>query len=301
MRRLGSVLLPTLLALSSCASAPSDPVFDEVMELLEADEVDHARIRELLDGEHACYGFPKPGNPRQRIGYVIAHDPRGRVPLWVSYHLTREYVDGAAHLGERPWLSPDPDLDPARLPRHADYDGSDFVPVPLVPEEDLRGRSAACEREGYRWGIAVPMRLEFRDGPWRELERQVRAWAREWGELWVITGPVYEYRNPRDPIVVDGQNWIVGAARCSDTLFLPGGIGKMRVAVPTGFFKVVVRKTRDGPDVLAFLLRQDGESPASTNLDALAASVERVEILTGLELFPRGDLGTAGVERAHRR
>jgi endonuclease G len=140
----------------------------------------------------------------------------------VSYRLTARHV---ALDSDRDLTRFQDDVLSFGWPTREDYRGSGFVPAPLAPPEDVRG--GLWPGDAYRYSNTVPQLPEFYRGPWLEFERAVRRVAQAYGEVWVMAGPIV-------PVVPQRTQ---GA----------GG-----VVVPSGFFKIVARRTPEGLDVAAF-------------------------------------------------
>jgi DNA/RNA endonuclease G (NUC1) len=52
--------------------------------------------------DHLKYGTPsRNGTILEREGYVLLHDSLKKVPLWVSYHLTRQHLQGTQERVDR--------------------------------------------------------------------------------------------------------------------------------------------------------------------------------------------------------
>ena len=82
---------------------------------------------------HLKYGTPSiNGKILEREGYVLLHDSLKKVPLWVSYHLTRQHLQGTQERIDR--FKPDPDLQVGKKAELSDYKGSGYdrghIPFP---------------------------------------------------------------------------------------------------------------------------------------------------------------------------
>ena len=54
--------------------------------------------------------------------YTTGHDGDLHIPVWTSYRITGEYVDGKEFIPrKRPWWTPDPDLLPDKRATDMDY------------------------------------------------------------------------------------------------------------------------------------------------------------------------------------
>ncbi len=106
------------------------------------------------------------------------------------------------------------------------------------------------------------------------------AWANKYGGVWIITGPIFDAADPRQPI---------------------GDAGEVPVAVPNALFKIVARNDPDShiPLVLAFIYPQEhpdfgpaGCSPPYPHHQFLVTIAE-IEAVTGLDFFDGLDLTAA--------
>lgn len=113
---------------------------------------------------------------------------------------------------------------------------------------------------------AVPQRGQFNKNPWLTLECFTGAWANQYKQVWIVTGPVFLSESP--------QRWLRSDVART----------KFPVAIPEALFKVVVRLDEAGSrDALAFLYPQTDPSYAAgpwSPSDYLT-SITRIESLTG--------------------
>lgn len=202
-----------------------------------------------------------------------------RVPQWVAYELRRLATPPRRRPRPSQWAT-DPDLFRRGL---AANDASYRFPAAVrarQPNGYVRGHLAMkwhAERQGPEAGRqthtvlnAVPQRADFNRGIWEDLECRTGAWADQYGQVWVITGPVFARRAPRA--------WLGETAR-----------GERRVAIPGALFKVVVRRTDegDGLAVLAWIYPQEDPAYRQPPWDhrRFLTSVDEVEAQTGLDFF----------------
>jgi endonuclease G len=117
---------------------------------------------------------------------------------------------------------------------------------------------------------AVPQRGRFNRTAWLALECRTGAWARKYGTVWVISGPIFDTGSAR--------RWLREPGRPS-----------MPVAIPDRLFKIVVRQKRggNGYEYAAYMLPQQDSSYAERTWDFTlwSTTVERIEHLTGLKFF----------------
>ena len=198
----------------------------------------------------------------RRLGYTVGHDGSLRVPLWVSYRLTRKYVEGRqfAPRSRLRWRA-DPDLPPGDRATDRDYIRSGYSRGHMAMQSDMRGRSEECERQAYLLSNIAPQRQRLNVGAWLALEGRCKRWAKRYGEIWIICGPIFDGPEPRR---LQGRR--------------PG-----RVAIPDGFYKIVVRHDMGRVVVLGFIMRHGADK--HTALGAFLASVDDIESLTGLDFL----------------
>lgn len=153
-------------------------------------------------------------------GYEALVDDSARVPLWVAYELTGPHVLGC--LQRKNNFHADAAL-PADGARPGDYAKSGYDLGHQAPAEDFSW-SADELSDSFSMANMAPQVPGLNRRQWERLEETVRAWALERGPLTVYVGPV----------LADGAKTI-----------------NRRVAVPSGFWKVVVDRD-DG--ALAFYM-----------------------------------------------
>ena len=204
----------------------------------------------------ASIGLPLTANAAEVLtytGFALKYNEQYEQAEWVAYQLTDDEVHGQydrsddfrADLNVRTG-SADP----------SDYRGSGFDRGHLAPAGDMKWSSAAM-RESFLMSNMSPQDPGFNRGIWRKLEEQVREWAEEDTELFVVTGPV----------LTDGPY---------------DQIGENGVAVPKRFYKVLLDYREPELKAIGFVLPN---ASSSLPLSAFAVTVDLVESLTGLDFF----------------
>jgi endonuclease G, mitochondrial len=123
-------------------------------------------------------------------GYAVRHSARSRTPLWSAEHLTRAHLEAARGLERENAFHEE-----ARLPAGTgasleDYARSGFDRGHMSPSADFW--TPEGQRGSFSLANMVPQAPELNRGPWEEYESAVRALARRRGELYVVTGPLFE-------------------------------------------------------------------------------------------------------------
>ncbi|MDB2607027.1 DNA/RNA non-specific endonuclease, partial [Zobellia sp.] len=137
------------------------------------------------------------------------------------------------------------------------YKGSGYDRGHLCPAGDRRFTKQAYDETFYTSNIS-PQDREFNAGIWNELEMQVRMWAKQYGEIFVVTAGVLE-RGLEE-------------------------IGEEDVDVPRYYYKIVARGSGDNLKILGFLM--EGKQ-SSKSLKQFSVSVDEIEKRTGIDFFQK--------------
>lgn len=181
--------------------------------------------------------------------FLLRHNNETRTPDWVIERLTEELVSGETARPDEPF-KPDKCVPASGSAVDAQYQRSLYA----------RGHQAASAdfninedwmRDTFVFSNAVPQEgAGFNSSIWSQFEKKVRDLARERGEIYVVTGPVYQDPRGKDIVVPEEQNpcgreirlpaldrkEICGGAKPSGpNLSCTDG-----VAIPAGLFKIIV-------------------------------------------------------------
>ena len=230
---------------------------------------------------HLPWGLPEPqclrpaAVPLYHREYVVCYDLSRKVALWVSYRLESNDLDGVTRLNA---FRTDPRVALDENPRCADYQSSGFQRGHLVPSADM-SRSRPTQANTFFLTNMAPQYGHLNSRAWGTLEDYVRAWAKKYGHVHVLTGSVFD----RDG---DGQPDALGQTRWTKP--------SKRVGVPSHFFKIVVREAPGGELItLAVLLpnKSKGLGKGETFLRQNLTSVARIRRASGTDFLP--DLSAA--------
>lgn len=220
---------------------------------------------ELAGNEHVRWGYPG-GRCTLLVKefYVVCSDLRRKVPEWVTYHLTRETLQGDAVRTDD--FRPDPELAPGERAELEAYRNSGYDRGHMAPAADFK-RSPAAMSATFLLSNMAPQRPNLNRRMWEHLERDVRQLAGAHGSLWIFIGALY----------LD--------AAAEHAVAPTDFIGAARVAVPTHFFKVILCEHASGThEMFAFLMPNHLE-PLTGQPRDYAVSVDRVEALSALNFF----------------
>lgn len=179
-----------------------------------------------------------------------------RLPAWVAYELTSGRLSRSDTVIEMEFR-PDPAI--LSSPGGELYESGDWLPVQFAPAADLDFSRDARSETHFTSNLA-PQLPGLSNLVWKALEEQVRDWTREFGHLYIVSGPIVQ-----QPV----QVWA----------------GPDKVAVPSAFYKVLLDLRNPHQKGIAFVI--PGQLQAGQPLESFARSIDEVEALTGIDFFPQ--------------
>lgn len=186
--------------------------------------------------------------------FSLSYVEKYEIPEWVAYRMTVHMLNRKKYPRDQDF-NPDPAIAEGSGHYH-DYKRSGYRRGHLVPSADMAWNKQAMDATFLLSNVA-PMREEFNDGIWLELEHNIRDWARKFEDVMVITGPVFS-----DPV---------------------DSIGNNKILVPRYYYKAVFTVKDKEPKVAGFLF--DQTSSSADRLDQFVVTIDSIEKITGLDLF----------------
>ena len=186
----------------------------------------------------------------RRKGYTTSYNRKTKQPDWVAWRLTKKHTygdyrrDSLEFLEDREVERPRATLD--------DYFRSGYDRGHMCPSGDNKWDEEA-QRQSFLLTNVCPQNHWLNKDEWNDLEIQCRRWARKYGQVYIICGPLFEGNDIKR-------------------------IGKNKVYVPTGFFKVVLANDRN-PKAVGYVFDNRSKS------NGRACSVDEIEALTGMDFF----------------
>lgn len=221
----------------------------------------HEDIRSVFvsESDNLEYGIPSCTESNEivvinRKGYAVGFDMRHRQPRWVSYRLTRKEVLDGINARRSDDFREDPLLPPGTVTLD-DYRRSGYDRGHIAPAADM-GWDAQAMSESFYLSNMSPQNPDFNRGIWMHLESWVRKEAVKHGSVVVVSGCIFGNSTNR--------------------------IGRSGVTVPEGYFKAVLDDSTP-VNAIGFLLQNKGSRKP---VMAFACTVDSVELVTGLDLFP---------------
>ena len=188
-----------------------------------------------------------------RKEYTVSYNKETKCPNWVAWELTSSHADGD-------------------FPRNSKYYEDEDVPLPRATNDDYRGsgwsRGHMCPAVDNKWDADAmresnlltnmcPQHASLNSGLWNVIERDCRKWAKAYGDLYIVCGPVLLNREHET-------------------------IGMNKVVVPEAFFKVILRLSPE-PAAIGFIVRNN---EGKKKKDQFVNTVDDVERITGMDFFP---------------
>ena len=188
--------------------------------------------------------------------YINRYDRDLRDPLWVAYRLKKEDVDHGVKREDS--FRSDPRLEYWERSDCADYKEGIFDQGHMVPSADMK-RSREAMASTYLMSNMTPQYCQFNRGPWQVLEELTRKWAIKYGEIWVISGTVFDRcgDNHRD---ADQIAWRMSGKR------------GMRVAIPSDQYKIIMRMDAGSYTAISFIIPNTSQNVPDNDMSNFIVS-----------------------------
>ena len=214
----------------------------------------------------------RPEQILKRKGYTTSYNSRTKTPNWVAWHLTKSHTYGS-HQRDQEVFTEDESVKAPRATDN-DYYNSRYDRGHMCPAGDNKWDQQAMT-ESFLYTNVCPQNHGLNKYEWNDLEILCRDWARKYGAVDIVCGPLYSS---------GGERFRVG----DNTPSQQKTIGRNKVWVPDAFFKVVL--CRQGrPKAIGFVYRNEGKKQL---MEDAVCSVDEVEAMTGIDFFPSLDDAT---------
>lgn len=223
-----------------------------------------AEVERVKKSPVTQYELPAPLTDRpeqilKRRGYTSSYNEKTKTPNWVAWHLTKAHTYGD-HQRKNEVFFEDESIEREKRATDNDYYNSRYDRGHMCPAGDNKW-DAQVMRESFLFTNICPQNHGLNKYEWNDLEIQCRDWARQYGAIDIVCGPLFTTTGEQKTI------------------------GRNRVWVPESFFKVIL--CRQGkPKAIGFIYRNEGMK--QTREEALR-SVDEIEALTGIDFFPSLD------------
>ena len=190
-----------------------------------------------------------------RTGYTCSYNQDTRNANWVAWHLSKEHTDGPWSRKGLPYIE-DSDVIGAKQELSDWYNHNlNIDHGHLCPAGDNKWDKDAMI-ESFLLTHMCPQNSNLNQGIWETLESRCRGWARHYGEIYIVAGPIF-YNSYKT-------------------------IGANKVGVPDAFYKVILCLV-DEPKALGFIFQN--EIPEYNSIKDYMCSVDEVEKITQIDFF----------------
>lgn len=251
-------LLPIALLLLLILAQKHIPLFNQGDEEsgVSPTNVTEESIPAVSDGPVALpIGANDGGLLIEHEGFSLLYDTKTMCPRWVAWELTAEETRGKVSR-EGVDFKEDEQVPEQYQVASWDYNGGAYGRGHMCPAGDMKWSKEAMRDCHYMTNIC-PQTAELNKTWWEHLERACRGWARQDGSVQIVCGPVF-----------------------SDS---PKRFGKKhRMAVPKGFYKVVLSLKEGREKAIGFYYTNDN---APQPMEDAVRSVDEIESMTGFDFF----------------
>lgn len=263
----GFVFLTLLFGASGCDFSKGNhkPLIGGVrqsVETYEANRAENSMLEPAQTADSASISgllmqkVPKemPQQLLRRVGYVVSYNPKTRIPNWVAWHLTAAHTTGP-YKREGIEFQEDNEAEGVKV-NTFDYSRSGYDRGHMCPSGDNKWDKTA-QQQSFLMTNICPQNRNLNAGDWNEMENQCRKWAKQYGRIYIVAGPILYNQKHKT-------------------------IGKAKVVVPEAFFKVVL--CMEGtPKAIGFIYKNEaGNRPKGDYVN----SIDAIERITGFDFFP---------------
>ena len=194
----------------------------------------------------------RPETILRRKSYVVSYNKETLQPNWVAWHLTAAHADGPTERSSA--FREDKEVPEPRATLE-DYKKSGWSRGHMCPAGDNKWDELAM-KETFLLTNICPQNSKLNSGLWNSLEMDCRQWAKGYGDIYIVCGPVFTKKEHET-------------------------IGKNKVVVPEAFFKVVLCMNGK-PKAFGIIVRN---TEGNKKKDLYYNSVNQVERITGIDFF----------------
>ena len=189
----------------------------------------------------------------KKTKYLINYNEDHEVANWVEYTLEREFLQNCTSRTNN--FRVDPAVSTGSS-TPADYKKSGYDRGHLVPAGDMK-KTKQVMSETFFMSNMTPQPSRFNQVTWNKLEGLVRAWAKKYEKVWIITGPILENNLPT-----------IGQSN--------------RVSIPKEYFKVLLRREKNSYKGIGFLIPT---TVPHNNIELYALSIREIENYAQINFF----------------
>lgn len=192
--------------------------------------------------------------PLKRYAYQSWYSEQLRLPVAVSWYLTGDHTRGN---NKRKNQQFHPDTDVKNPVTTLDYMQSGYDRGHMCPAGDNKWNQQALD-ETFLMTNICPQNHNLNKNDWNDLEMLCRQWARKYGRIYIVCGPVLR-----------------------GTQHKQIGPRQRRVTVPEAFYKVVLRTGKNAA-AIGFVYDNKGSRQP---MKQAVRTVDEIERMTGIDFF----------------
>jgi len=207
--------------------------------------------------------FTRPALQKKTIGlcfeaFALMHSGASRTPLWVAERLTRESLILARSVKREDNFHAEETLPPEDRAELQDYARSGFDRGHMAPAADMP--SLTSQHESFSLANIVPQQRQNNQILWAAIEGATRHMTNLRGELYVMTGPIFEgekieringrvfvpthiYKAVYDPAKKEGAAWI--SPNTSENTYEVVSIAELEKRININLFPGVPAEVKD--------------------------------------------------------
>lgn len=205
------------------------------------------------------------GKTYHHKNYSLSYSEEDEQSEWVSYELTRNETKGDEERADL--FSQDPIITTGSAQPY-EYRNSGYDKGHLAPAADMRFDETAMNECFYMSNIS-PQIKEMNRGVWNDLEVQSRQWARRFGRIYVVCGPVLNQPNSKKKRLSYDDKY--------------KGRTETRITIPDYFYKIIFDFSKKGKEkMIAFCIPNREVEDSFRNY---AVTVDSIEEMTGIDFF----------------
>lgn len=190
----------------------------------------------------------------ERPYYTLRYGAEQKQALWVAYAVNSDSLQLPLTKHQLN-LKKDPRVKTgATAP--SDFHDADLKALPLASADHFAYSEFALGQLNYT-SLFSPVSSNFEKGAWSALNDQIKRWASQNGQVYVVRGPIFDTKAKRTD--------------------------KARIAIPNAIYTIVLDIQRPEIKAIGFVL-PNGEN--NFPLSNYAVSIDEIERRTGLDFFP---------------
>ena len=196
--------------------------------------------------------YTQPDQVISHTAYTLKYSEQHEQASWVAYRLTSGHISGS--IGRTNDFRVDYKVKTGSASL-SDYKGSGYDRGHLAPAGDMKWSSTAMSESFYMSNMS-PQKPGFNRGIWKKIEGNVRNWASDNGEIYVVTGPI-----------------LTGSY---------SSIGSNQVSIPEYYYKVILDYKEPDLKGIGFILPHQ---KSSSLIQSFAVTIDEVERRTGINFY----------------